>query len=152
MTKVLLPFGMRFDHAGPLNAKVHRIFTGLITCNGGAALADLLRSDEPLDKHTRAVVARALDEAIAQNNDAFRLRFSAPSNGFRTWEEYADTAAQRQAIADEYERLTRVKMLSKQRAYQAIVDAGLAKSDRSIDAARKAAREAIIKIRKRSEG
>ena len=150
--RVPLPFGMRFDHAGPLNAKVHRIFTRLYPGNGGEALAELLRSDEPLDQHTRAVLARALDEAIAENKNAFRLKYSAPSDGFRSWEEYADSAAKRQAIADEYEHLTDVEGLEKQRAYQRIITAGLAKSDRSIDEAREYARNAIVKVRKRDKG
>ena len=63
---------------------------GLYSGDGGAALAELLRSDEPLDPHTRAVLVRALEESIAGNKDAFRLSFKAPSDGFRSWEEYAE--------------------------------------------------------------
>jgi hypothetical protein len=150
--RIPLPFGMRFDHVGPLNAEVHRIFTGLYPGNGGEALARLLHSDEPLDPHTGAVLARALDEAIAGNSNAFRLEYRAPSDGFRSWQEYADSAAKWQAIADEYERLATSEGLGKQRAYQRIIDDGLAKSDRSIDEARKYAREALMKVRKCDEG
>ena len=42
--------------------------------------------------------------------------------------------------------------MPKQKAYQTIIDANLAKSDRSIDDARKQAREAGVRITKRSEG
>ncbi|MGI8705156.1 MAG: hypothetical protein ACR2JJ_05090 [Sphingomicrobium sp.] len=110
-------------------------------------MAALLRSDEPLDSHTRAVLARALDEGMADNKACFRLKFVAPADGLKSWQEYVDTAARHQAIADEFNRLDAAGV-PKQKAYQAIIDAGLAKSDRTIDEARKYAREAIFRIRK----
>jgi hypothetical protein len=137
-------FTIRNDHAGPLNARTCRIFEDIYSGDGAAALAELLRSDEPLDKHTRSAVAAALEAAVADRHDAIRLSFHRPSNGSRSIQKQVEAAAKRQMIADYFEKF---KSLGKQRAYQEIIKMGLANSDRTIDAARKAVRESPVTVR-----
>ena len=142
------PAGLRNDHAGPLNAEVHRIFSGIYSGDGGAALAALLRSDEPMDDHARAAVVSALEAAVAGNKNAIRLKFVGSSDGSRSTERHWEAEEKQLRIVEKYERL-RAEDIPKQRAYQSIISAGLANTDKTIDNARKRIRETSTRIRKR---
>lgn len=142
------PAGLRNDHAGPLNAEVHRIFSGIYSGDGGAALAALLSSDEPMDDLTRAVVVAALEAAAAGNKNAIRLKFVRASDGTKPIEANMEVEAKRLAIVEAYERF-RAEGQPKQKAYQSIISAKLANSDKTIDNARKRIRETSTRIRMR---
>jgi hypothetical protein len=69
------------------------------------ALVDLLRSEEPIDRHVRDELARRLEAEIAGDATALRLRVVRADGGSRTWEDTVEQMHGMQAIADRFSEL-----------------------------------------------
>ena len=97
------PAGLRNDHAGPLNARVHRQLIGIYALDGAAeALVELLRSEEDIDRHTRAALADALEADLRGHKSAIRFRLTKPAHRGRAKVDIFEKMLEMQEIAKLY--------------------------------------------------
>ena len=140
---------IRNDLGGPLCAEVHRQLNGVYDRDPEAALIALMRSDEPIDTHTRAAIANAIERWREGRTNTLRLRVVRPDGGGQTLFDDFERAYSLQSIADEFQRL-RETGLTRQQAIGAIVDSGAAKRTK-IEEAIAYSKRTLVRLTKRSD-
>ena len=108
---------------------VERMLNGIYSGTNeeiATATIELLRSDETLDRHTRAAIADALERDLEGRRDTLRMRMVRPDGGSATMFDEFDRNYELQEIADEVKRL-RSQGLTRQQAIGEIIDSGRAK-------------------------
>jgi hypothetical protein len=119
---------IRNDLGGPLCANVHRLLNGVYAGSKieiAAAIIELLRSNELIDRHTREAIANAVERDIESRENTTRLRVMLPTGGTPTLADEFEKCLDLQEIADEFARLR--KTMTRQQAIGAIEDSKRAK-------------------------
>ena len=93
----------RNDHAGPLNAHVHRKLVGMYPADDLAeAIIEMFRSTEAIDRHTRLALADAFEAELHGNRSAFRFRLVKPAHRTTAKTEVFEQMLEMQEIAALY--------------------------------------------------